>query len=933
LLTTPAHGAENLGAAARAQTILHLNSGSFAAGKLVDSPTPNTLRWQADAFATPFEFALGGINAIHWPPPDQPKKPAGDYAFELAAGDVLFGSLVDLNDTDVEIETQRTGRFNIDRANVHRIFRWRDSSDLVYLGPTGLAGWKPFSQANANENGWREESGQLVTDKEGVAVRGDFGIPVRATIEFELSWRTKPDFVFAIGVDDSATSLKRAFRFEAWGGDLVIERELESEADLARIQEIVPGPGRIHLHVFLDQSRGHLLVFSQGGKKLAELKLASPKPVALPGLALSNLHGDLRLEWLRIGRWSGELPREVNADLARIHRGDGTIAYGRVSRFESANQRFILKSENGESAVPASAVTSIFLSLPSEDRLRALRAVYLDGTRLSGELARVENGALVLEVPGVKSPLRLPIEGLRSLVFLRRDENAQPKGGAGRIELDGLNLPGQLVDGQAQPGATCLVWKPLESKTASALRPGVAAKIIYKEPPPPRPTARPSANRRGMVVQMQAVQQPQGVAGMVMRFAQALSEPAATAPVRERRALFLKDGDVIPSIITKIDELGVYFTSSLSSSTFVPHEKVKAVELIEQPPNSPVRLTKSKRERLLTLPRMQKPDPPSHLVRSASGDYVRGRVIKLDQKTLQLEVRLETKDIPRGRVSQIIWLHSDELDAPKQAAAPPPSGATRVQALRNDGVRLTFGAERFSDGTLSGKSDVLGPCAVKMDQTDQLLISGAIDQAAAQLAYQQWKLKNAPEPKFVQSDGGENGDGSPATGTESPLVGKPAPDFDLELLDGKKFHLAEGKGKVIILDFWATWCGPCLQAMPQVEKVAHELEGQGVQLVAVNLQETPDQIKSMLERYKLKMTVALDRDGIVADKYKAVAIPQTVVVNREGTIARLFVGGGSHFEDQLRDAVKAVLAGEKGKDAPEKPGQAGDRLKTETQRK
>ncbi|MGO9915331.1 MAG: hypothetical protein ACLQIB_11540 [Isosphaeraceae bacterium] len=550
MIAAAARGDESPPAAASpAQTILHLNSGSFAAGKLVDSPTPSTLRWQADGFVTPFEFPIEWINAIHWPPPAGPIKPGGDYAFELAAGDVLFGSLVDLNDADVEIETSRLGRFKIDRKNVHRIFRWRDSSDLVYLGPNGLTGWKHVSPASAKD-GWREESGQLVTDKEGVTVRGDFGIPARATIEFELSWRTKPDFVLAIGVDDHAASLKRAFRFEAWSGDLVIERELESEADLARIMEIVPGPGRIHLHVFLDQERGHLLVFSQGGKKLAELKLASPKPVALPGLALTNLRGDLRLEWLRIGRWSGELPREVDAREARIHRGDGTIAYGHVSRFDAKKREFAVKSASGESSVPADKVTSVFLSLPSEDRPRALRAVYLDGARVSGELVKSENGSLYLLVPGVKSALRLPVEGLRSLVFLRHDDKAQAQSGAaGRIELDGLNLPGQLVDGQPQTGASCLVWKPLESKTASALRSGVAARIIYKEPPPPRP-ARTAANRNRVAVQMQVVQQPQGVAGMVMRFAQALSETPVSRPVVERRALFLKDGDVIPSIIT-----------------------------------------------------------------------------------------------------------------------------------------------------------------------------------------------------------------------------------------------------------------------------------------------------------------------------------------------------------------------------------------------
>jgi peroxiredoxin len=777
---------------------------------------------------------------------------------------------------------------------------------------------------DARQPGWREESGHLVTDREGATVRGDFGIPAKATIEFELSWKTKPDFVLAIGVDDHAATLKRAFRFEAWGGDLVVERELESEADLARIQEITPGPGRIHLHVFVDQERGHLLVFSQAGKKLAELKLVGPKPVVLPGLALTNLRGDLRLEWLRIGRWSGELPREVNADQARIHHGDGTITYGQITRFDTQSQQFVVRSQNGDSAVPAGKVSSVFLSLPLEERPRALRAVYADGARISGGLVKVENRSLIMAVPGITQMLRLPVEGLRSLLILEHNDKAQPRlAGAGYLEGDGLKLPGQLVDGQTQPGASCLVWKPLENGTAAALKPGVAAKIVYKEPPAPRPT-QTVATRNRMVVQAQPVQQPQGVAGMVMRFTQALADTPTGKPVVERRALFLKDGDVIPSIITKIDELGVHFTSSLSASTFVPHAKVKAVELVEQPPNSPVRLTRSKRDRLLTLPRMQKPDPPTHLVRSTSGDYVRGRVVSLDDKSLQMEVRLENKEIRRSRVSQIIWLHADELDATKKSDSAQQAGFTRVQALRNDGVRLTYQADRFSDGTLYGKSDVLGPCTVKVDQMDQLLIGGAIEQAAAQLAYQQWKLKNAPEPKFVQSDEAGEADGGPSTGTESPLVGKAAPDFELDLLEGKTFHLADAKGKVVILDFWATWCGPCLQAMPQVEKVAHELEGQGVQLVAVNLQETPDQIKATLDRHKLKVGVALDRDGIVADKYKAVAIPQTVVVNRDGTIARLFVGGGAHFEDQLREAVRAVLAGEKPKDAPATPKAAAE---------
>src|SRR5690606_22351742 len=97
-------------------------------------------------------------------------------------------------------------------------------------------------------------------------------------------------------------------------------------------------------------------------------------------------------------------------------------------------------------------------------------------------------------------------------------------------------------------------------------------------------------------------------------------------------------------------------------------------------------------------------------------------------------------------------------------------------------------------------------------------------------------------------------------GTESALVGQQAPDFQLELLDGTPFRLSEHQGRVVVLDFWATWCGPCVQSMPEVERVAGEFADRGVELIAVNLEEPASQITSMLERHKLNVTVALDQD-------------------------------------------------------------------------
>ena len=81
-------------------------------------------------------------------------------------------------------------------------------------------------------------------------------------------------------------------------------------------------------------------------------------------------------------------------------------------------------------------------------------------------------------------------------------------------------------------------------------------------------------------------------------------------------------------------------------------------------------LNRSKYERLLTLPRLQRGSPPTHLLRSTNGDYLRGRIVAMDDKTVKVEVRLEVARIPRDRVARITWLHADETD-PAKAEAPP----------------------------------------------------------------------------------------------------------------------------------------------------------------------------------------------------------------------------------------------------------------------
>jgi peroxiredoxin len=302
----------------------------------------------------------------------------------------------------------------------------------------------------------------------------------------------------------------------------------------------------------------------------------------------------------------------------------------------------------------------------------------------------------------------------------------------------------------------------------------------------------------------------------------------------------------------------------------------------------------------------------------------------MSQDMLTVEVRLTNREIPRDRVSQIIWLHTDELEKADAAGQPTdlqsndgaslseeivtnsntdnekknPIG-TRIQTLVRHKDRLTFFATRFENSQLSGSSDILGECHSELADVDQLLFGDYIEQAAAKLAYHQWKLHYATEPKFALAGEGDAG-GVPITGTESPLVGQPAPDIKLANLDGGEFRLAEHRGEVVVLDFWATWCSPCLKTMPLVDEIVREFPDQKVSLFAINMEEQPAEIKSTLERHQLNVPVILDTDGVAAARYSVTSIPQTVVIDREGNIARLFIGGGPKLAEPLRQALKEL---------------------------
>ena len=165
-----------------------------------------------------------------------------------------------------------------------------------------------------------------------------------------------------------------------------------------------------------------------------------------------------------------------------------------------------------------------------------------------------------------------------------------------------------------------------------------------------------------------------------------------------------------------------------------------------------------------------------------------------------------------------------------------------------------------------------------------------------------------PTMEEIMAQMGQGGGPQGAPGGPHPSEGKPAPEVTLSTLDGGTIHLPDLKGQVVVLDFWATWCKPCVMALPLVTKVTAELANQGVVFYAVNQRESEAQVKSFLEEKGMEFAVALDKDAAIGQAFGVGGIPHSVIIDKKGVVRKVHVGFGPGMEELLKEEILQLLA-------------------------
>lgn len=867
--------------------VVDLPDGGFLRGSLLPTPAGGSrpvTTWvlQSPLFSAPIEFDLDRIERLRFTREDVPEPPATAWRVTLRGGGFATGDLeaVDAERVVLAVPGVAGGVLQIRRAAVERI--GRDSAAGRAIVPGGLAGWNLKSRA------WREQAGRLICDQAGAEAFRDLAAAARSCFDLVLSWDERPEIVVsfatdagrsqaAVGAGQTAADAER-YRFEMTAGDLLAVREGRKAGKFDLVGSVPSGAGGLHLRVFIDQQAGRMAVVLPGGesagKPVFDETLAPEKPGSRTGFGILLRGGNVRIDGLRVTPWTDAEPRLVTS-------GGLGGPEAMLESFDKARGAFTFRGPGGPRQVAAGDVPMIEFPVVEaagdDPPSAAVMAAFHNGTRLSGRVVEITGDAIRLDCPALVDPLVCEFRQLAEIEALVRQRPGPLPGRLGRLTADTGLMLGCLANTGPDGG---IAWQPLGGLEPVPISADAALRISYR-----------------------------GVE------AAAEGDTAGATAAPGQMTVHLKTGDTITCVVVSADPTGIRIRSDLGGETAVPAIALRAVELA---PAAGVDIPREKLNRLLTLPRTQQADPPTHMLRLPSGDYLRGKLVSLDDRSVRIDLLGKVKELPRADVTRIIWLsvEGDEAEAEAIAAvmSPPGRAGLPARATMTDGRRLSFRAERVAGDRVVGTNGPLGTVGVGLAACAELDLGRAASTTVpGEVPYAQWKLRPAAEPRAARKPAAAVALPRDQATAGGPVAGPPASIPVLPLMEpdaaGRR-HLSainlEGRIGVLGLVDVSDHAG--LDRLPRLAEAVAALEPEGVCCAAVVAGGDRAAVERAVADMRPRPSIALDPGVRLRAASGEFTMPACLLVDREGCMADVLPLAEGGLE-RIQARVHALVAG------------------------
>lgn len=156
----------------------------------------------------------------------------------------------------------------------------------------------------------------------------------------------------------------------------------------------------------------------------------------------------------------------------------------------------------------------------------------------------------------------------------------------------------------------------------------------------------------------------------------------------------------------------------------------------------------------------------------------------------------------------------------------------------------------------------------------------------------------------------KEGEAQAAPAAPAGMIGLPAPDFTLTDMQGQQVSLSQFRGKIVILNFWATWCPPCVEEMPSMEQLYREFKDKDLVVLAVNVESSGQEaVSEFLAKKSYSFKILLDPDAEIQNTYGVFRLPESFLIDRNGVVVEKVIGGRNWRLGDLYEKISFLLQG------------------------